>query len=435
MVSLSTALSYEGDVREYRDMSHTEEKETRWYLAMIPLYMAIGNPGLLVTLVALSLGASVAEVGAISAAGSAASFVLSMVWGRLSDLSSQRKIYLLFFTIILVPLFAALSIVNGIPQITILYTLVIAMSSGVAPIAVMYTVECCRGKNWSGEVARLNSIMSIGNIVGLLTFTLAAHYYPTQNLFYLSAAVCLASAILLWRLGVEPEVTLERHAFYPKIIHDIEGILSPKSILQGLDLRRIRFPRSLKRLSSIQLLLIMAFIHWTGISIYAVGMTPLMKALGFSDSLILALNVGNGIAAAASFIWIAPRAKTESKHLSRLISARALLVICWAPLPIFIANPNPYVFIIPLLVSAAINVFYAMLWIPLTSFAISQAPEDHKSGVVGQLISATAIAGAIGSVVGGLIITALGYTVGFVVASIIMLLAIPIVTRINILDS
>ena len=392
--------------------------------------MAIGNPGLLVTLVALSLGASVAQVGAISAAGSVASFALSMVWGRLSDMSSRRKIYLLFFAVILVPLFAALSIVNGIPQITILYTLVIAVSSGVAPIAVMYTVECCRGKNWSGEIARLNSIMSIGNIIGLLAFTFAAHFYPTQSLFYISAGVCLVASLILWRLGREPEMTFERHSF-SHLLHDVEGLLSPRPLLQHLDVRRIRLPTSLSKLSSIQLLMVTAFIHWTGISIYAVGMTPLMKALGLSDSLILALNVGNGIAAAASFIWIAPRAKTGPQHLKELILARSVLVLCWAPLPLFIVNPPRYVFIFPLIISAAINVFYAMLWLPLSSFAISLAPEDRKSSVMGQLISATAIAGAIGSAVGGILITAYGYSVGFIIASGIMLLAIRTVTRIN----
>ena len=401
---------------------------------MIPLYMAIGNPGLLVTLVALSLGASVAQVGAISAAGSAASFVLSMVWGRLSDMSSRRKIYLLFFAVILVPLFAGLSIVNGIPQITILYTLVIAMSSGVAPIAVMYTVECCRGKNWSGEIARLNSIMSIGNIVGLLSFTLAANYYPTQSLFYISAGVCLVASLFLWRVGREPEMTFERHSF-SHLLHDVEGLLSPRPLLQHLDIRRIRLPTSLSKLSSIQLLMVTAFIHWTGISIYAVGMTPMMKALGLSDSLILALNVGNGIAAAASFIWIAPRAKNGPQHLKELIFARSILVLCWAPLPLLILNPPSYVFVFPLIISAGINVFYAMLWLPLSSFAISLAPEDRKSSVVGQLISATAIAGVIGSAVGGILITAYGYSVGFIIASVIMLLAIRTVTRINSPDS
>ena len=177
--------------------------------------------------------------------------------------------------------------------------------------------------------------------------------------------------------------------------------------------------------------MVTAFIHWTGISIYAVGMTPLMKALGLSDSLILALNVGNGIAAAASFIWIAPRAKTGTQHLKELILARSILVLCWAPLPLLIINPPSYVFIFPLIISAAINFFYAMLWLPLSSFAISLAPEDRKSSVMGQLISATAIAGAIGSAVGGILITAYGYSVGFIIASGIMLLAIRTVTRIN----
>ena len=229
-------------------------------------------------------------------------------------------------------------------------------------------------------------------------------------------------------------MTFERHSF-SQVLQDVEGLLSPKPLLQHLDIRRIRLPTSLKRLSSIQLLLVTAFIHWTGISIYAIGMTPLMKALGLSDSVILALNVGNGVAAAASFIWIAPRSRNGPQYLKKLISARALLVLCWAPLPLFILNPPSYVFIFPLIISAAINVFYAMLWLPLSSFAISQAPEDRKSSVVGQLISATAIAGTIGSAVGGILITVYGYSVGFIIASIIMLLATQTVTRINSLDA
>lgn len=429
-VCLSGTTVYEGAVRSRGAMLKGRNRETRWLLSMVPLYMAIGNPGLLVTLVALNHGANVAQIGAITAAGSAASFALSMVWGRLSDLSSRRKIYLMSFAITLIPLFTALSISDGLPQITSLYTLIIAISSGVAPVAVMYTVECCGGKNWSGQVARLNSIMSVGNIAGLLTFTAGAWVFSTQSLFYLSAAVCLVSSLLIWRLGAEPEVTLERHPFN-KVLHDVESHLSPRPILQALDLRRMRLPSSLRRLSPIQVLLVTAFIHWTGISIYGVGMTPLMKDLGLSDSAILALNVVCGIAAAASFVLMAPRAGSGPGHLRKLIMARAALVLCWLPLPLLIGRPPSFVFVFPLLFSAAINVFYAMLWLPLSSFAISEAPADRKSSVVGELISATALAGAIGSAVGGLIITMYGYSVGFAVASVIMLLATQTVNRMD----
>jgi MFS family permease len=422
-------------IKETDTLSHKIESETHWHLAMIPLFMAIGNPGLIVTLVALSRGASVAEVGVIGSIASAASFAFSMIWGRLSDASSQRKVYLLYFMIILAPLFTALSIVNTIPQITLMYTLVVAISSGVTPIGIMYTVECCKGKNWPNQVARFNSIISVGNIIGLLLFTLAAKYVETQPLFIISSFCCLLSAILIMMLGHEPQVSLERQPFYSKILHDIEGIIQPKAIIHTFDIRRLQLPKSLKRLTPIQLLLITAFVHWTGICIYSVGMTPLMKALGLSDSLIFALNVGNSIAAAASFTWLAPRIKAHLSNITRLITIRAILVLCWAPLPFLIGNPPPYVFAIPLLISVTINACYAILWLPLVNLAISQAPEDHKSSVIGQLMSATSIAGALGSALGGFLITGFGYTVGFVVASTIMLISIPIVHRIKVFDS
>jgi MFS family permease len=168
---------------------------------MIPLYMAIGNPGLLVTLVALSQGAGVTEIGAISATGSVVNFFLSMFWGSLSDASAQRKKFRLAFSILLVPLFIGLSLAVNVTQITLLYALVVAFSCGIAPVAVMYTVECCKGKNWSIEVSRFNSIMSIGNIIGLLACTFAAGFFSTSTLFYISTASCLIAVIMLWRLG------------------------------------------------------------------------------------------------------------------------------------------------------------------------------------------------------------------------------------------
>jgi len=296
------------------------KRETRWHLAMIPLYMAIGNPGLLVTLVALAQGANVTEIGAISAVGSIVNFFLSMFWGRLSDTSGQRKRFLLAFSTFLIPLFLGLSLVENISLITLLYAIVIAFSCGVAPVAVMYTVESCMGKNWSTEVSRFNSIMSIGNIIGLLTCTFAAEFFLTNTLFYISAASCLVSTIMLWKLGEEPNITLERHTFYPKIIHDIEGILSPKPLLQYLDLRKITPLFNIRKFSQTQLLMLAAFVHWIGICIYVVGMTPLMKAIGMTDSLILALNVVCGVAAASSFLWLAPRARSNHHSIKRFSS-------------------------------------------------------------------------------------------------------------------
>ena len=406
------------------------ELETRWHISVIPLYMAIGSPGLLATLLALTLGAGIVEIGVMTAAGAVATFVFSIIWGKLSDYSGIRKRYLLFFTVTLGPIFMLLSMANTVQQIILIYTVASAITAGVAPIAVMYTVECCRLEDWQVGVARYSSVASIGNILGLVAYTLTAPFLDTRWLFYISAATCFASGIFLWVMGSEPEIILARHSFTVRSFHDAEKFLSPRPILHYLDIRRLKPPKRLSDMTSLQLLFLAAFIHWTGISLFGVGQTPLMKALGLTDSLILALNVATGVTAAIAFTYIAPRVKSSKKRsINLIVVARCVLILCWAALPFFLTSPIPLVFIFPLLISIAFNVLYSLIWLPITNFAISQAPENLKGSVQGELLSATALAGAVGSVLGGIVMATYGYTVGFILASQIALLTIPILSK------
>ena len=407
--------------------------QTRWRSCLIPLSVAIGSPGLLTTLVALSLGASVADIGVMTATAATATIVFSVVWGRLSDRSGRRKRYLLFFSIALGPIFLALSMANAVPQLILLYTLLTGITSGVAPIATTYTAECSQGRNWQGEVAKYNSIMSLGNISGLATYTVLAQFYETRRLFYISSAMCFLSALLLWKNAQETEITLERHPLRARGFHDVEKLLSLKPVLHRLDVRRLKPPKNLKQLKPLQLLFLAAFVHWTGIYFMSVGQTPLMKALGLSDSLILAINTAGGITLTIAFVRIAPQIKSSHKGLlNRVVAVRGGLMLCWAALPVFLFHQVSFVFIFPLAISIAFNICYAIIWLRLTTFAISQAPEGHKGSVQGELLSAAGAANAVGSALGGLAITAYGYTLGFVLAFIIAMLAIPILSRINI---
>jgi MFS family permease len=406
------------------------ELETRWHISVIPLYMAIGSPGLLATLLALNLGASIVEIGIMTAAGAVATFAFSIIWGKLSDYSGIRKRYLLFFTVTLGPIFLLLSMANTVQQIILIYTAASAITAGVAPIAVMYTVECCRLEDWHVGVARYSSVSSIGNILGLVAYTLVAPFLATRWLFYISAATCASSAIFLWVMGSEPEITLARHPFPIRSLHDAEKFLSPRPFLHYLDIRRIRLPRKLSEMTSLQLLFLAAFIHWTGISLFGIGQTPLMKALGLTDGLILALNVATGVTAAIAFAYIAPRVKSSKKRsINLIVLVRCFLILCWAALPFFLNHPIPLIFVLPLLILVAFNILYSLIWLPITNFAISQAPDHLKGSVQGELLSATALAGAVGSILGGVVIASYGYTVGFVLASIIALLTIPILSR------
>jgi predicted MFS family arabinose efflux permease len=247
--------------------------------------------------------------------------------------------------------------------------------------------------------------------------------------------MCFVAVILLWRIGREPEITLKRHSFQTRSLRDVKGFFSHRSIMHYLDKRRLKLPKNLKELAPLQLLFLASFVHWMGISLFGVGQTPLMKALGLSNSLILAVNGVAGAAQAIAFVSIAPLIKSGHKQLlNRVVVARGGLILCWAVLPVFFFHPVSFVFIFPLIVSIVWSVFYAMIWLPISTFAISQAPEDHKGSVEGELLSAIGVSNAIGSALGGLVITAYGYTVGFVLASAIAMLSIPVISRIDIIE-
>jgi MFS family permease len=403
-----------------------------WYVSIIPLNMAVGASSVLSTLMALALGASVAEIGLMVSSGAIATIISSTVWGKLSDRSGRRKIYLVIIFLLLGPTFLVLSTAGSVPQLILYYTILSILTSGIAPIAVMFSVETCRGKNWQIEVARFNSISSLGNILGFAMNTFVALFIQINGLFYISSALCLVAVVIFWLIAEETHITLERHAFLIIHLKDAERFFSPRSIFHYLDIRQLKVPWNLKRLKPLHLLFLACFVQWTGVFFFNVGQTPLMKDLGLSDSIILAINALASAVPVITFSRIAPSLKQNHKKIiNTAIFSRGFLMLCWGALPIFLIYPFRYVSVFPLLFSLLFPFFYSILWLPITTFAISSAPENNKGSAQGELLSAMAVANALGSALGGLVITTMGYTVGFIVAAIISVIAAPVISRIN----
>ena len=111
----------------------------------------------------------------------------------------------------------------------------------------------------------------------------------------------------------------------------------------------------------------------------------------------------------------------------------ARLIFCWAALPIFLIHPVSFVFVFPLILSVVFNVLYAVVWLPITNFAVSQAPAGGGGAAQGQLLSVIALANAVGSILGGIVIAAFGFTLGFVIAGVLSVLAVPIFSRVDIM--
>ena len=412
-----------------------EKSKMPWYFALVPLNMALGSSGILSTLLTLSLGASVTEVGLLLAVNATVTIIFSTIWGKLSDSTAARKKYLMIIFFVLSPIFIILGVVNSVSQLILFYGMLAIFTSGISPIAIMLAVERGKSRNWEGEVARYNSISSVGNIFGLVMNTIVALFFKVSWLFYISSALCLIAMLMLWRFAEEPEITLERSAFPIRSLRDADKFLSPKSVFHFLDIRRFRIPKiRISKLKPLQLLFLACFVQWTGINFFAVGETPLMKALGMSDSLILALNAVASFVSVFAFSKIVPSLiQSRRKLINKAIIMRSAFILGWAGISLLLIYPTPYAFVFPFLLSVIWPIFFAMVWLPIVTYAISSSPVNEKSTTQGALLSSIAIANAVGSTVGGFVMSTFGYTIGFISAAIITLLSTLLFSRIDII--
>jgi MFS family permease len=394
--------------------------------------MSLGSIKVVITLLALSLGANLLNIGILIAANAAVTILFSLFWGRISDFFGLRKRFLLLFFLASSPMFVLLGTANSVVSLTVLYTMLAVFTSGIQPIAVMYSVEYREGKNWQKEIVKYNQYFNIGVILGLILYSLLALTIPLNWILYLSAIFCLISAAVLWKTAKEPQLSLEREAFAIINVQNEERTLT-WSILDYFDIRKIRIPKSFKNIKPIHILFITCLVHWTGVFSFAVGEVPLMSAIGLSSSVILGISVAENAATIFSYSRLVPKVTMEyQKLVSSMIATRSLIIVAWAGLTYFIIFPFTGGFVFPLVFAVLFLTCYALLWYPIMCFAISQAEPNRKGTTQGQLLATVSLANVAGALIGGLLIAMFGYAVGFITSAVIAALAIPILRYVDI---
>lgn len=392
--------------------------------------MALGSIKIVITLAALSLGATLFDIGLIIAGNATVSIVASIGWGRLSDYFGLRVRFLVIFFLASAPLFVLLGLANAVWQLIALFTVLAVSTAGIQPIAAMYAVESKEGKNWQKEIVKYNSYWNTGVIAGLVANSLLALVMPLSWLLYIASGFCLVSALIVWRTAKEPDLPLEREAYTIINVQDEEQPTT-MSVLDYFDIRKI--PRGLRRLKPVHLLFIACLIHWTGVYSYSVGEVPFMAAIGMSAILILSVNVAENVATVISFSNVVPRVRMEyQKLVASMMGIRSLIILGWAGLTVFLVYRAPFAFVFPFIFLVIFLVCYALIWYPIMCFAISQAQYNRKGTTQGELLAVISLASVLGSLIGGFVIATFGFAVGFAVAAGIAVLALPILHYINI---
>lgn len=139
-----------------------------WYFTFAMINVALGAFSQLLPLYAYFLGAKAAQVGLLSAVGSATTIVASLFWGRLADISPRRRPFVLFGFFGLAAGYASIA---GLTTVGALFPLnagvtFVWMSAGT--VSTLLVLAAFSRHEWEKELSKFNAVSGVGWTVGLL---------------------------------------------------------------------------------------------------------------------------------------------------------------------------------------------------------------------------------------------------------------------------
>jgi MFS family permease len=355
-----------------------------------------------------------------------------------------------------------LPLLSAVPAVIAVNAVLALALSAIAPVVTMLVVGDAPESEWSGRIARLNTFQGYGATAGLVlgtgwTLTVGAVLAAgtaQRSLFVVAAAVGVASAALAVR-SLPPERTREigrrpagriaatlarttrkvRDATFDAPTNRIYWSL--RSLSRGRA-RRIRSDLS----ATLWAYLGASCLFFTGFAVFWAPLPLFLTRSGFEPGVVFGLYLVNNVASATAF----GRAGAASDALDqRLLQGSALGVRgaaffgvgALATLGIAAGTAGTAgggLALVPLAVVAGLLVVVGVTWavIGVTGTAIVSrtAPRRLRGSVLGLYAALSAVAGSVGSLLGGWI-AARGFVPAFAVAGALVVAggAVVLVTR------
>ncbi|MHA1229284.1 MAG: MFS transporter [Candidatus Helarchaeota archaeon] len=160
-----------------------------WILIYLPFAAGISSSGTLIPLFILFItGDSVSYIGIFSSITSLVSLFLTFIWGKLTDDTSRRKVF------ILISLFSGFGIFLGYAfSFNVQHLLILAIISGPN----MYLFEHYPPELWEEKLSKLNLCVGLGSCIGMVFGAVFQMYIVNYSLFFvISSVLCLIAGIM-----------------------------------------------------------------------------------------------------------------------------------------------------------------------------------------------------------------------------------------------
>lgn len=424
----------------------------RWLAAWGVGSVALGGASLLVPLYIVELGASPFMLGILAASAAFIGAPGALVLGKLADRTGRRRVFVLGSLTTVTATLAVIPFVSSIPLIVGLNALVWFAAAAAAPILNLLVTIDAPETEWQSRFALLNKYQGWGWAGGLVlgvtwTTGLARVVSPLlaqRTLFGVCAAGGGIATIASARsLPSESEIRsnrpntrrLTRHltnarqmairgATFPFLRSRLYWTTRPFHPGQLLD-------RLTQRLS---LYFIAVVLFFTGFSAFFAPLPIYLRGVGYGSGEIFALYLMSSLGSAAFYVTAG---ELVSKYDINLLQTAGLLLRAIALPAVAFVGTALAASLVGLVATAIVFVLIGLSWaiIAVTTATIVTrlAPAANRGQVLGIYTALSALAGGIGSILGGWLasegyVIAFGVAGGLVFAGAVLVIAIRFVT-------
>lgn len=417
---------------------HSRLAAPTWFYAFIPHKL---GGGLIATLLPLFIvqvaGGSVADVGRVTSLTALSGVPASIFWGNLSDRLGRRRPFLLLGFLGFATSTLLIGLGHSVSQVLVISTLGALLSTAIAPVASALVLDNVSEDRWPESLGRFNQIGGWSFVGGLLVGTAWLALLPgrwgtapaMRGLFLSAGGVAALSPVLTLLWLREPPTVRRRRRFHPRLIGRLAVAVIERSLFSPPRLRyfvlrpaflaevRQHLRNALGRYYLCSLLLFLAI---------NVGFVPfpifLTDVLGATNAQVFLISLIKFTTDALLYVPMG-RVVQRRRGIGLLVQATALRASIFGFLAfIALVRPGPIGLVVVALVHMLSGVTWAAIAVSGTTAVAMLAPKRLEGQALGLYNATIGTAGIVGSLAGGYLAEAFGYTASFGTAMLLMAL-------------
>ncbi|KAB1196547.1 MULTISPECIES: MFS transporter [Haloferax] len=421
-------------------------RRDRWLVGWALGYAAVGASSLVVPLYAIELGANALFVGLIAATAAFAGAPGAIIWGRLAARANRRRPFVLVALASTAGSLLVVASVNSPMAVLAANTLLWFVVAAAAPVLNLIVVEGVTPDQWDRRFGVLNHYQGYGWLGGLVVGALWSALAPrvfaldalaVQRWFLVASGGVAALGAIVVRVWYpdRPTVSSRRFARLSAGIRRQSGLIgrSVRAVPYGpsrmywalreldvADLRARATPVLLNYLAA-------ATLFFVGFSVFFGPLPAYLVSVGRTADEVFVLFVLSSLGSALSYARVGALAATyDSRRLQvGALATRGFAFPLVAVAGTYLAGQTSLVVLGATFL--VIGVTWAVIAVTATGLVTRLAPDLIRGEALGAYTALASIGGGVGSALGGVVATELGYVSAFGLAGVIVVAALVVV--------